>query len=173
MIVKNGMYLHAVAVSGPKGAILLLGHSSSGKTTLGSLVSRDFPVLGDDWLFVFPDRNGEWMVADGKRLNIRPETCNPGMLDELCHKGIARPVHSLIRIFAAEKTELKSISSLKTCEYIMNAVFEIPMQSMNTCLHTRRQWFQSAADMARKYRGWRLQFSLNEERAMNALRQAS
>ena len=172
MITKTGLYLHAVAVLSPKGAILLLGRSGAGKSTLSALVSKYFPVLVDDWVFAFSDKNSCWMIMDGKRFSVINKVDRNGLPARFRQDGIAYPLHSLIRVFADEKTAIQPLSSMTTCEYLLNAVFELPIQSLETNLSIRNQWFHAVADIARKYQGWQLHFSLNAEHAVTAIQKA-
>ena len=171
MMKKNGLFLHAAGILSPGGVSLLLGHSCSGKTTLSSLVSKHFSVVADDLIFVFPLPDRTWVVMNGETLEQQTTTISYRSAEDLYQHGTAWPLISLIRIFAAEKTRLQRLTDAKTCEYLMDAVFEISTQSKDRRLNHRKHWFSSAAAMARQYPGWRLEFSLDAEQAAAAIRQ--
>jgi len=168
---KGGLFLHAAAILGSRGVSLLLGHSCSGKTTLSSLVSDQFSVVADDLVFAFPKPDGTWAVMDGETIEQQRAMNFDSAMEALRHHEPAWPLSSLIRIFAAENTKLQRLTDMKTCEYLMDAVFEISIQAKDRRLDLRRQWFSNVADMARRYPGWRLEFSLDAEQAVAAIQQ--
>lgn len=52
-VIKNkGIYLHGSAVQTNHGAVIFLGKSGAGKSTISSLLSPEYPVLADDQLFI-------------------------------------------------------------------------------------------------------------------------
>lgn len=168
---EAGLYLHAVAVSGPKGAILLMGHSGAGKTTLGNLVCDHFPILADDLVFAYPNKNNGWMIIGGRQIGIKNKADRISFLKNSSLNNYAYPIHSLVRVFAAKETKIQSLSPIKTCEYLLSAVFELHVQSLEKNIFLRKEWFHSVADMARRHPGWRLEFSLDAEQAVKVIQQ--
>jgi hypothetical protein len=166
-----GLFLHAAAVLGSKGVILLMGHSSSGKTTLTSLISPHFQIIADDQVFAFPCLNGTWAVVDAQGLKTENGFDLYHSTEYLYEVGGIYALHSLMRIFAAEKTELQPLSPIKICEYLMDAVFEVSIQARNNSPVEQKQWFHTAASIARQYPGWQLQFTLHSQHAVNAIGQ--
>ena len=63
---SSGVFLHASAVIVDGGAVLFLGHSTAGKSTISRLLGAVCPVLADDTVFAWRTEGGEWRVADGK-----------------------------------------------------------------------------------------------------------
>ena len=59
----NGLLLHASSVVMPGGALLFLGRSGAGKSTMCQLLSQSFPVLADDFVFVNRNAEGTWYVT--------------------------------------------------------------------------------------------------------------
>src|SRR3954454_20253031 len=56
--------LHAAAISTPKGAIVVAGHSAMGKTTLAAaLACRGYPLLADEIVPILPAASGALEVA--------------------------------------------------------------------------------------------------------------
>jgi len=171
MIKNNGLFLHAAAILSPSGVSLLLGHSCSGKTTLSSLVSDQFSVVADDLVFAFPKPDGTWAVMDGETIEQQRAMNFDSAMEALDRQASTWPLISLLRIFAAENTKLQRLTDIKTCEYLMDAVFEISIQAKDRRLDLRKQWFSNAAAMARQYPGWRLEFSLDAQEAVAAIQQ--
>jgi hypothetical protein len=158
-----GLFLHAAAVYGPHGAILLMGHSSSGKTTLSALLSDHFPVISDDLVFARPLPDGAWTVMNGTRIKTLAQ--EKGRVDEeiLSHVEEKQyPLYAIIRIFAAQHTALTPLPPIKTCEYLMDAVLEVDIQRERFTPGLGRGWFCSTALIARRYPGRQLQFALEK-----------
>ena len=170
MTAEAGLYLHAVGILGPKGAILLMGHSGAGKTTLSNLVSDHFPILADDLVFACPNKNNDWVIIDGKRIGIKNKADRISFLKDSSLNDYVYPLHSLVRVFAAKETKIQSLLSLNTCEYLLNAVFELHVQSLEKNIFIRKKWFHSVADIARRCKGWKLRFSLDAKQAVAAMR---
>jgi hypothetical protein len=63
--------MHAAAVSGPGGAILLLGRSGAGKSTFAAaLAQAGFAVLSDDWLRLRRDSDRFWVQPGAPTLRL-------------------------------------------------------------------------------------------------------
>ncbi len=166
---KFGLFLHAAAVDGPYGAILLMGHSCSGKTTLSSLLSDHFYLIADDLVFARSLNNGIWGVMSGRQIKSMVYENDSTYKEILQEEDRWYPLHAIVRIFAAQHTDLKPLSSIKTCEYLMDAVFEIDIQRKKTRPDLAQRWFQFAVLMARQYPGWQLQFSLEKQSVVSLL----
>lgn len=147
----NGFFLHTAAVLRSEGVMLFLGHSGSGKSTLSKLLSDRYEILRDDRAFVQMQKNGMWFVKD----DFNSTTCYP--------------LHSIIRIFGAHQPELIPLPPIKTCEYLMDAVFEIDHQRRSRDIEFEKQCFTKTAQIARYYPGWLLQFSLQKSDILNQL----
>ncbi len=167
----EGLFIHAAAIQGNHGAILLMGHSSSGKTTLSSLLSAHFPVITDDLVFAHRRQQDVWRIMDGSRLkSIAYENgCVYGEISPEAEK--AYPLCAIIRIFGAQHTTLQPLPPIKTCEYLMDAVFEIDLQRATNSLMLANRWFHLTALMARQCPGWQLCFTLDEQLIVPLLKQ--
>ncbi|HOZ22837.1 MAG TPA: hypothetical protein PLO28_13695 [bacterium] len=145
----RGLFLHAVAVQAPAGALLLLGHSGAGKSTLGRLLSGRFPVLADDNIYLARSRlNQRWYMIDAKRLQ---------------EKSVPfAPVLAMIRTFQAQQAQLVPISQTQACRYLLDAVFEI-ISSRDALEMMQWRWFASVAEVARSCPAWRLSATLQAE----------
>ncbi|MCD4741724.1 MAG: hypothetical protein K8R67_04480 [Desulfobacteraceae bacterium] len=89
-------------------------------------------------------KNGMWFVQDG------------------FNNSTSYPLLSITRIFGAKHAELIPILPIKTCEYLMDAVFEVDHQQKTRKIELEQQWFAQTAQIAKKYPGWLLKFSLHK-----------
>mgnify|MGYP000937092959 CR=1 FL=1 len=145
----RGLLLHAVAVKAPAGALLLLGHSGAGKSTLGRLLSKRFPVLADDNIYLAQSRlNQRWYITDARRLQDKSSPFTPLL--------------GLIRTYQAQKAQLVPVSGTQACRYLLDAVFEI--ESMRYAEERQQRiWFADVAEVARSCPAWRLSATLQAE----------
>ena len=60
-----GLFLHASAVVVGGGALLFLGHSTAGKSTIARMLGQIQPVLADDSVYAARGADGWWRVVDG------------------------------------------------------------------------------------------------------------
>lgn len=145
----RGLFLHAVAVQAPAGALLLLGHSGAGKSTLGRLLSQHFPVLADDNIYLAQSRlNQRWYIADARKLQDKSSPFTPLL--------------GLIRTYQAQKAQLVPVSQTQACRYLLDAVFEI-ISSRDALEMLQWRWFTSVAEVARSCPAWRLSATLQAE----------
>lgn len=141
--------IHAVAVETASGAILFLGHSGAGKSTMASKVFDYWPTIADDIVCLAQSAvNQMWYVADGKKINIS--------------RTRFFPLFSLIRIFQSSNADIKSLTPLETCRHLTDSIFEIEiMKKVNR--NIQRECFKITADVARRYTGWQLLATLDKE----------
>jgi ABC-type nitrate/sulfonate/bicarbonate transport system ATPase subunit len=146
------LLLHAAAVVAPAGALLLLGHSGAGKSTVCRLVAGRLPVLADD--VVRLARKGEmgatWHVSDAQQDPAAPVR--------------AVPLVAVLRLFQAEAAALVRATPRQMCGYLADALFEVELQRQ-VSNWPRRAWFACVADVARLHPGWQLRFTKGPETA--------
>ncbi|MBN2106013.1 MAG: hypothetical protein JW832_01195 [Deltaproteobacteria bacterium] len=171
----QGLFLHASSVVAHGGALLFLGHSTAGKTTIAAMLKKKFSALADDSVFVSLDSSGTWQVVDGK---FRFEDgCLNNWFDAVRRryaKGQVMPLLGCVRIHKAGYVRTARIEPIETARCLMDAVMEIDVQRKMGGLQEmpgrerpdivrmrrmRLQWFQQAAEIARTCPGWRLWFS--------------
>ncbi len=150
---NRGMYLHAASIKIKGKALLFLGHSSSGKSTISRLLSKQYPLIADDKVWIELNKNGKWIVCEGEDflLPIKPAASPNGRKKKY-------PLLAVLRIFKSNKSGIKSVIPLETCRYIMDAVFEIDIQRKQSDLKIIKKWFSLAAEISRKISGWELTF---------------
>jgi energy-coupling factor transporter ATP-binding protein EcfA2 len=150
---QKDLFLHASAVNVSGKALLFLGHSSSGKSTISRLLSDQYPVIADDKVRVDQMSNGDWLVCNGDT-NI--QSGNGNIISEGSQKKY--PLLAALRIFKSGTTEMVPLSPMETCRHLVDAVFEVDIQGKKKDLKTIKQWFTSAAEISNKIEGWSLTF---------------
>lgn len=147
------MHASSVVVSGK--AILFLGHSNAGKSTISQLLSVRYPILADDKVLVFK-RNGIWMVKGvvGKFCiwNENGDFVDPNEY----------PLSEIIRIFQADSVRLSRISSKIACKHLADSIFENDFQRNENDQLKVKKWFKMAAELSKEINGWNLTFSKNK-----------
>jgi energy-coupling factor transporter ATP-binding protein EcfA2 len=152
---KNGVCLHASSVSVSGQALVFLGHSTSGKSTIRQLLSKHFLSIADDKIFVYKSRKGKWMICDAT------DNCHCCFEDD--HSIVLKeyPLLSFLRIFKSKNTHISPISKMETCKYLMDAIFECDFQRYSDDILKKKHWFKLAAEMSRQVEGGRLTFPKN------------
>lgn len=149
---RKGVFLHCSSVYVSGKAILFLGHSNAGKSTISQLLSERYPVIADDKVWISRKSNGDWMVRDASS-NFR------GVIENYFTFGRDQyPLIAVLRIFKSNATQILPISPKETCVYLLDAVFEIDFQRRIDDVKIRKEWFKLAAQISRKIEGWHLTF---------------
>jgi len=169
-----GFFLHASSVVIEDRALLFLGHSTAGKSTIARLLGEVAPVLADDSVHAFCGENGEWRVVDGGfrfadgglsewRASVRGRIRQGGVRLGTC-----------LRLHKASETRLEPITPWQLARYLMDAAMEIDLQrkwgraagkkgattsDWADSIALRMRWFGQAAEIARSLPGWHLWFS--------------
>ena len=172
--VDSRLFLHASSVVVDGGAVLFLGHSSAGKSTIASLLGKAYPVLADDSVFASSDPHGVWRVMDGKfRFENGYMFSWEAAVRHRSTEGPAIPLLGCVRIHKAQHVKAARLAPVETARYLMGAIMEVDLQGKFSRLlkraeheknivarmrRMRRQWFHQAAEIARAYPGWHLWF---------------
>ncbi|MCK4889106.1 MAG: hypothetical protein KAS97_04185 [Candidatus Aminicenantes bacterium] len=144
--------LHASSIEINGKALVFLGHSSSGKSTIAQILSKEYDLVSDDKIIVFKN-NGEWFIKNGDEQSKLSEYKG--------NKPIASgsfPVLAFVRIFKSESNEINKIESSLLCKYLIDAVFEVDNQRNNFDIDLRKYWFHLAGDFAKRIQGWDFYF---------------
>ena len=150
---KNGVCLHASAVNVSGKALVFLGHSTAGKSTISRLLAERYPIIADDKVFVFQVKKGGWMICDGSdNFPLVKGKANPLANQEKF------PLLNVLRIFKAELKEITPASPILTCKYLVDAIFEVDRQRKQKDLGVIKKWFGVAAKISRQINGYRLTF---------------
>ena len=169
-----GLFLHASSVVVEGGALLFLGHSTAGKSTIARLLGEAHPVLADDAVFVSRRPEGRWWVVDGGfrfgegdfadwQTRIRRQ------IDE---KSV--PLRGCLRIHQATENRIAPMEPVELARHLTDAAMEIDLQrkfgrigglskaesvAWDEVLRMRRHWFGLAAEIARTEWGAHFWFS--------------
>ncbi len=173
-LAAEGLFLHASSVAVEGRAVLFLGHSTAGKSTIARLLGNTFPVLADDSVFASRETDGKWRVVDGGFRFGRDEVSRwPEMIRRRFKESGAVPVVACLRIHKAENVRLETMEPLELARYLMDAAMEIDLQrkyghgseagkikpvGFENIMKIRRQWFFLVAEMARSIPGGHLWF---------------
>lgn len=151
----EGYYLHASAVNTVVGALLFMGHSTSGKSTISRKLSDQCELIADDVVRIRMNSDGLYQVADGKhRFSSNGYLGETQPLDEY-------PLAKMTRLFKSPKSYTCAVSQRQMCRYLADALFEVDVQRRNTDLSFRTSLFQKVALLSRSVPGIELYFCLD------------
>lgn len=173
----SGLFLHASAVAVDGGAVLFLGHSTAGKSTIARLTGTAHPVLADDSVFVSRGADGAWRVVDGSFRFERDDLANfQERIYQRSEGKAAVPLRGCFRIHKAAATRIELLAPVDLARYLMDAVMEVDLQRKvsrvwdstqslrelhYSILEARKSWFRQVALIARHVQGWHLWFPLD------------
>lgn len=148
-----GMLLHASSVEVGGKALVFLGHSSSGKSTIGRLLSAKYTLIADDKVSVYRGKSGAWLIKKGMDAFLQSEEAL-----RAAQGWKSYPLSAVLRIYKSRTLDMKPLSPRETCRYLLDAVFEIDVQRKCEALEARKTWFSTAAALAKENKGLRLTF---------------
>ena len=171
-----GLFLHASAVVAADGAVLFLGHSTAGKSTIARKLGVELPVLADDSVFAGQDAAGVWRVVDGGFRFDRGWGLDEWQADVRRRflEGRGLPVRKCFRIHQASAVRMEPMPPWELGKHLMDAAMEIDVQrkfgkmssgkpselaAWHEIMSPRRRWFQQVAELARICPGWHLWFA--------------
>ncbi len=158
LIKSKGFYLHASAININGKAILFLGHSGSGKSTIVKLLSTEYQIIADDKVWMSKHSSGEWYVHSlWNEINPIMSVTNKNRFK---HRY---PLNAIIRIHKADNFVLKKISEEKSCKDLIFSIFEIYLQRDEKRLKIRKEWFCYCSELSRMYKGLELFFKNNKK----------
>lgn len=149
--------VHASAVCVDGSALIFLGPSKAGKSTICRLLSRHATPWADDKLYLISQANGEWSVAsaDNRNLGKPPSGQEDSSLECV-------PLKAIFRLYQALEPHLERISEIETCCHLAKAFFELSRQQ-RWDIKIKRRAFASLATITRSVPGYRLYFNLSTE----------
>jgi len=148
----KGLYLHASSVHINGQALLFLGHSTAGKSTISQLLSKRYTIIADDTVWL-SKRNYEWVVHDESiRFQFQENNSKPA------DSFKAFPLLALIRIYKSDTMDIQPISPKAACSHLIDAVFEVDSQRKQMDITVKKKWFSMLADISNRIQGWHLTF---------------
>ena len=124
----GGLFLHASSVIIDGGAVLFLGHSTAGKSTIARLLGAAYPVLADDAVFVSRRPEGRWGVVDG---GFRFGEGDFADWHERIRRQIDQnsvPLRGCLRIHKATELRMGPMDPAELARHLMDAAMEIDLQ---------------------------------------------
>lgn len=162
--VADILVLHASSVFNEDGALVFLGPSGIGKTTMRDLLSPYMNVLAEDKVYLVPQVNGNWHVIKGDSCPLRGIRLSS--VKELTKLPYA-PLRAAFRLYQAENSTLQKLDPLSLCRNLTDAFFEIAWQR-DTTLTTKQRAFANLAEIARLFPGYEFHVKLSP-RTLNLL----
>ncbi len=146
--------LHAAAVKTPHGALLFLGPSKAGKTTICNLLASKFEPIADDTVYALRAGEGRWLAASKVAL----------LTAQKHHSGSDIPADIGSRILATMRiykdcfVAVEPIGPKEHCFNLINAVVEAIGHSANCTSFELLRQFRIVACMAKEIQGLSLKF---------------
>jgi energy-coupling factor transporter ATP-binding protein EcfA2 len=153
---RGTLALHASAVAVNGGALLFLGPSGTGKTTMCRLLSGHTQTLAEDTVYLVPSAGG-WKVIPGDRVAL-----SKPLAREQATAAEDTPLQAILRLHQAPTPRLEPISILQTCRHLADAFFEVPRQRKLE-RETKCAAFAYLATIARAVPGYRFHFDLSSQ----------
>ncbi|MDX9955371.1 MAG: hypothetical protein RBT75_14810 [Anaerolineae bacterium] len=151
----RGVLLHASAVEYGGKALVFLGPSETGKSTISQLLAATLEgarVLADDLAYL-KWQNGQWQVVGDTSPNFQQEAF--ASLPVPISRGV--PLGGVFRLFQAPLPRLEPLDNSKTGFYLMRALFEVFMHRLAS-IEEKRACFSSLSAVARWAPGYAYYF---------------
>lgn len=158
--------IHASAVQMNGGALIFLGPSGTGKTTLCELLRGHAAPLANDVVYLLRREDGQWGVADGARRAYE----GPLSADEAAALQTT-PLRAIFRLFQAEQPAITPIGALAACRYMTDALFEMAWQREYDTA-TKKAAFAALAAACRETPGFEFRIQ-RSPRTAEALKEAA
>ncbi|MBN1891001.1 MAG: radical SAM protein [Thermoflexales bacterium] len=149
--------IHASAVSVGRQAMIFLGPSQSGKSTICRLLSTHCQPLADDKVYLIPRANGRWDVANADQRVFHGSL---SVEQAMALEGI--PLRAIFYLHKAAEPSVERLESVALGRYLTNALFELYWPQKYE-FGTKRALFASASAVARIVPGYHLYFNRSLE----------
>ena len=145
---SKSFYLHASSVISKKGALIFVGHSASGKTTISDILNVKFQKVEDDMVLLFEEKPGRWFLKD----RVNKST-----------KQKLYPVFAIFRLLKAQNISIEKINKLRLVKILIDAYFEVESQRVGINKNNNIKAFKTINKFAKLHNGWDLKFSLKSD----------
>ncbi|MBN2005030.1 MAG: hypothetical protein JXA21_16850 [Anaerolineae bacterium] len=155
--------IHASSVFNDDGALIFLGPSGTGKTTMCGLLEHRMDVLTKDAIYLV-SLFGSWQVVYGDA-NVQRGT-KPVSIEEIMALPHA-PLRAIFRLYQSWEPSIERLEILETSRYLVDAFFEIIWQR-DEPFSVKAHAFANLAQVARSIPGYTFHFALSTY-TLNAL----
>jgi hypothetical protein len=144
---KQGVLLHASAAVLDGKALVFLGPSETGKSTICRRLGAYAQPFADDKVCLFRRADGLWAIV------VRDKIWPAGeLLDGVGDAEEAVPVRAVLRLYRG-RARLERVGALQLCQLLLTAVFEINWPDRGDAA-ARRHAFTELAAAARALPGY-------------------
>lgn len=151
------LVLHASSMFNKDGALIFLGPSGTGKSTMCDLLSPYMCMLAEDKVYLVSQGNGKWCVIEG-------DGCLATGIKLSSNEDLLKlpyaPLRAVFRLYQTTEPILRKLDMLSVCRDLTDAFFEIAWQR-NTSLAIKKQAFAGLAEVARLFAGYEFHFDLS------------
>jgi ABC-type cobalamin/Fe3+-siderophores transport system ATPase subunit len=148
------MALHASAVFNSKKAVVFLGPSGTGKTTIVQRLENYTNPLALDAVYILQRDRFTWDVAKAEYKAYGAST----WADFETMQGVE--LYAIVRLSQSLHPNLRQIRSLKTARYLTDAFFEIRGQDSYP-ISAKKAAFTNLSTIAKKVPGYEFDFDLS------------
>lgn len=144
--------IHGAAVVMNQHALVFLGPSGTGKSTICKTLESFVQVIGDDRLYLIP-RGSDWLVADATIPALER-----ALTEEEALNLAGVPLSAVFRIFQSSNPSVTPVDTRQTCRYLSAAFYEF-FWAHDLDIQAQKIVFSKIADISRKTAGFNLHFS--------------
>lgn len=145
---KNGLLFHGSAVLIDNGgAIVFIGHSTAGKSTISNKLISVFEKIEDDQVLLIENSKSKFFLRK-KGLD--------GTIREY-------PLISIFQVIKSNLLTVEQVSPKYLCKKMLDAYFEIDSQRYGICRENNRTIFFEICRLAKQITGWKIYFSLDSD----------
>lgn len=143
---KNGLLFHGSAVSiDDGGAIVFIGHSTAGKSTISNKLSSIFAKVEDDQVLLVENSKSKISLKNKDKYgNIREY-----------------PLMSIFQVVKSNSLKVEQVSAKYLCKKMLDAYFEIDAQRYAIGREKNKAVFFEICRLAKQISGWKIYFSLD------------
>ena len=150
------LLLHASAVQTKKGALIFLGPSGTGKSTVCLRLHPYVSPLADDKIHLVP-QNGHWLVSDATKRNFQRALFS---FEAKALKGV--PLRAVFRLYQDSKSSVERLMPHQTCFHLANSFFDLFWQQ-NWEVSYKKSVFTNLGNIARVIPGYSIRFNLSTD----------